>query len=177
MEVNNLQDFLSVRGISVSGYKKVELVAMAFSAAEMDLPIVLTSEEQTKLLKEEYRKRLSERELPDPKQISSDSKIDDITSWPTITLGNIFEYILNCRDFNTEYIGKYKDQNAYSYFDSGFVGEILNNQTKNYHILFCDVRASMSIHQEKELWIAVKSTGNSLHGAHVWPVQADVVTM
>ena len=27
--------------------------------------------------------------------------------------------------FDKEYIGKYKDQKAYSYFDSGFVGEIL----------------------------------------------------
>ena len=98
----------------------------------MNLPIVLTSEEQTTLLKEEYRKRLAEYALPDPKQIPSDSKVDDITSWPPITLGSIFEYILNVRDFNTEYIGKYKDQKAYSYFDSGFVGEILNhNAEKN----------------------------------------------
>ena len=27
--------------------------------------------------------------------------------------------------YDKEYIGKYKDQKAYSYFDSGFVGEIL----------------------------------------------------
>ena len=28
-------------------------------------------------------------------------------------------------EFDKEYIGKYKDQKPYSYFDSGFVGEIL----------------------------------------------------
>lgn len=40
MNVNNLSDFLTVRGISVSAYNKIELVAWAFSAAEMDLPII-----------------------------------------------------------------------------------------------------------------------------------------
>ena len=33
---------------------------------------------------------------------------------------NIFEYILRMKEFDKEYIGKYKDQKAYSYFDSCF---------------------------------------------------------
>ena len=33
---NDLKDYLAVRGISVSGYIKIELVAWAYSAAEMD---------------------------------------------------------------------------------------------------------------------------------------------
>ena len=48
-----------------------------------------------------------------------------MTVWPKVNLGNIFEYILRMKEFDKEYIGKYKDQKAYSYFDSGFVGEIL----------------------------------------------------
>ena len=47
------------------------------------------------------------------------------TKWPVITIGNIFALILKNKEFNMEYIGKYKDQNAYSYFDSGFVGLVL----------------------------------------------------
>ena len=63
------------------------------------------------------------------------------------------------REFNNEYIGKYKDQKAYSYFDSNFFGEVLNYKGSDYLILFCNVRASMSIHDDKELWIVVKPTG------------------
>ena len=48
MNVQALQEYLTVRGISVSGYKKAELIARAFSAAEMNLPIIMSSEEQTK---------------------------------------------------------------------------------------------------------------------------------
>ena len=45
--VNQLKEYLSMRGISVSGYSKVELVARAFSAAEMNLPVLLSNEEKS----------------------------------------------------------------------------------------------------------------------------------
>ena len=48
----------SVRGISVSGYNKIELVALAYSAAEMDLLIIFSSADLTKNLEEEYSKRV-----------------------------------------------------------------------------------------------------------------------
>ena len=35
-----------------------------------------------------------------------------------------FSYILKKGDFDADYIGKYKDQKVFSYFDSGFVGKI-----------------------------------------------------
>ena len=63
------------------------------------------------------------------------------------------------REFNNEYIGKYKDQKAYSYFDSNFVGKVLIYKGNDYRILFCNVRASISIHDDKELWIVVKPIG------------------
>ena len=130
----------------------------------MNLPIIMSSEEQTKVLKKDYAKKLDEFSLPDPKQISLDQKIDDLTTWPPVTLGHIFQYILNKREFDTEYVGKYKDQKAYSYFDSGFVGEILTNKADRFIILFCNVRASMSINEEKELWIATQPDGKILTG-------------
>ena len=68
MNVNNLKDYLTVRGISVSGYNKIELVARAYSATEMDLPIILSSADLTDNLKEEYSKRLREFNILDPKK-------------------------------------------------------------------------------------------------------------
>ena len=67
MNVNNFKDFLTIRGISVSGYNKIELVAQAYSAAETDLPIILSSANLTKNLEEEYSKRLREFNILDPK--------------------------------------------------------------------------------------------------------------
>ena len=108
-------------------------------------------------------KRLRDFDLDDPKKCENSNKKDDITLWPKITLGNIFEYILSLREFNYEYIGKYKDQKAYSYFDSNFVGEITINKPRyDVTVLFSNVRASMSVNEEKELWIAARPDGHVL---------------
>lgn len=82
----------------------------------------------------EYRKLLAEFDLPDPKNIAPE--VDDITSWPPVTLVNIFQYILSMQDFNTEYV----DEEAYSYFDGGFVGGRFITSHKKTEFLFCDVR-------------------------------------
>ena len=112
-KVDNLKDYLTVRGISVSGYNKIELVAWANSATEMDLPIILSSEDLTKNLEEEYSKHLRELNILDPNNIEKEPRIDDLTAWPKVNLGNIFEYILRMKEFDEKYIGKYKDQKAY----------------------------------------------------------------
>ena len=116
--------------------------------SEMDLPIILSSADLTKNLKEEYSKRLREFNILDPKNIEKELRVDDLTVWLKVNLRNIFEYILRMKEFDKEYIGKYKDQKAYSYFDSGFVREILvskiNEGTKI--ALFYSVQGSMSIY-------------------------------
>ena len=65
------------------------------------------------------------------------------------------------KEFDKEYIGKYKDQKAYSYFDSRFVGELLvskiNEGTKK--ALFYSVQGSMSIHKKKEVWVVANPDG------------------
>ena len=111
----------------------------------------------------DYTKRLRDIDLDDPKKCETSSKKDDITLWPKITLGNIFEYILSLREFNSEYIEKYKYQKAYSYFDSNFVGEItINKPIYDVTVLVCNVRASMSVNKEKELWIPARPDGHVL---------------
>ena len=112
MNVNNVKDYLTVRGISVSGYKYIELVARAYFATEMDLPIILSSADPTKNLKEEYSKRLREFNILDPKNIEKELRVDDLTVWPKVNLWNIFDYILRMKEFYKEYIGKFKDQKA-----------------------------------------------------------------
>ena len=77
IDINHLKDYLTVRGISTSCYTKIELVARAFSASEMDIPIIQSTEVQAQMLNEEYRKKLKEYNLLDPCKISNREKIDD----------------------------------------------------------------------------------------------------
>ena len=96
-------------------------------------------------------------EIPDPNGIEIEKRLDNLTLWPVITIGNIFAFILRKKDFNTDYIGKYKDQKAYSYFDSGFAGQYLfMKQRVNIVFLHSGVRASQAVNEQKQIWIVVK---------------------
>ena len=164
ISVKQLTDYLSVRGLNTFG-RKIELVAKAFAAMELKMEIIESTEEQQKQLYSTYEKKLLKLEIPDPNTIPKEKRLDDITTWPRITLGNIFSYILKKKDFDADYIGKYKDQKAYSFFDSGFVGPVLiYNLTskKDTTFIYCEVRASQSIHENKSLWIAFKSGASSV---------------
>ena len=108
MTVNNTQLLLTVRGTSTSGYRKPELVARVFSVHEINVPILESTEVQNKILKKDYCKKLADLKLQDFKQIPVVERIDDITTWPLVSLGNIFEYLLNLRIYNAKYVGKYK---------------------------------------------------------------------
>ena len=91
MDINHLKDYLTVREISTSSYTKTGLVARGFSAVEMDIPIVQSTEEQAQTLNEKYGKKLKDCNLPDRCKISNSEKIDDVKLWPPLNLGNIFE--------------------------------------------------------------------------------------
>ena len=102
----------------------MELIARTFAAMEFKLDIIESTGSQKIKLQAQYHNKLSEIQISDQKLIAKSKWIDDLTKWPYVTLGNIFSYILKKRDFDTDYIGKYNDQKVFSYFNSGFIGQI-----------------------------------------------------
>ena len=62
LNIKQLQDYLSVRGLNASG-RKVELVARAFAAFELKLEIKASSEDQNKRLHYEYGQLLKKLEI------------------------------------------------------------------------------------------------------------------
>ena len=123
LSVKQISDYLSVRDLSTSE-KMVELIAQTFAALELKFGIVESTESHKIKLQAQCDNELSELEIPAPKLIEKLKWIDYLTKWPYITLGNIFSYFLKKRDFNADYIGKYKDKKSFSYFNSGFLGQI-----------------------------------------------------
>ena len=137
--VNTLVDFLAVRGLQTSG-EKIELVARAFSAVKLNPPIVQSLEEQQAKINKEYETRLKTFEISDPFSIEESERSDDITKWPKLDCGVIF-------DFDLEYVGRYKDQKAYSYWDSGFVNTFFTYEPPEKHntiFVYGSVRSSFT---------------------------------
>ncbi|XP_065665514.1 uncharacterized protein LOC136086941 [Hydra vulgaris] len=154
LSVKQLSSFLTVRGLSTTG-RKVELVARAFSAMELNIDVIETAEEQEKKLEQSYTDKLKALDLIDPNSAPMENRKDLVSEWPSIKMGNIFSYIPNKKYFDLEYIGKYKDQKAFSFFDSGFVGPIMHFRFKK-DVLFAysEVCGSQKIHKKRKLWIA-----------------------
>ena len=88
--------------------------------------------------------------------MTSDCLVDDVTRWPSVDLGKIFSYILKIKEFDAEYVGKYKDQKGYSYYQSGFVGTFVVKKLAPIFVSCSAVTPSQSVRDERELWVAIE---------------------
>ena len=76
----------------------------------------------------------------DPLSVTSDCLVDDVTKRPSLAFGKIFSYVLKIKEFDAEYVGKYKDQKGYCYWlfrnsaeNWGEFQILSNRQTDTHH--------------------------------------------
>ena len=93
MARSELEDFLAPRYLSCTGSKR-ELVARAFTAWELQLPVKVSYEELQTKLRVEYDRRLTVHGIRDPKTYTEDAWKKGVLQWPPLDLGKLFEYIL-----------------------------------------------------------------------------------
>ena len=68
----------------------------------------------------------------------------------------MFSYILRAKAVDVEYIGKYKDQEAYSYWMSGFVDTVLFTKcpVDSKHMFIKGRVSSQKIHEDPhKVWV------------------------
>ena len=162
--VSSLTDFLLLRGLKQTG-RKPELVARAFGAYELKAPVKFSQEQIYKQIKEEYSRRLTSNGIKtDPNTIPHDAWIDDVKQWPEVDDGKLFSYILRTKAVDVEYIGKYKDQKAYSYWMSGFVDTVLFTKCPidSKHVFLKGfVSPSQKIRDDPhKVWVCLEGTKN-----------------
>ena len=75
LSVKQLVSFLTVRGLSTTG-RKVELVARAFTATELNIEVIKTTEEQEKNLKQSYKDKLKALDLIDSNSAPIENRKD-----------------------------------------------------------------------------------------------------
>ena len=113
------------------------------------------------MLNNEYKCRLKKHTIStDLKLIPEELWMDDVTKWPELDDGKLFGYILQVKAVETEYIGVYKDQKAYSYWMSSFVGPVWYSvcpSDKNIVFLKSEVCPSQRIHDDTyKVWVCFK---------------------
>lgn len=161
-----LKHYLMVRGKSTTGNKR-DLAARALVAFENNEPIVQSAEDLAKGLEREYQALLGKFNIPDPEQIPQNLWTSDVSLWPCVNIGQIFQYILDTKAFETDYVGQYKARKAYSYFKSGHVQQIFQSMVSDDLILFkTKVIPSMRIREQpKAVWVLFSEV-NGIQAAH-----------
>ena len=122
--VLSLKDFLALRGFKQSG-PKAELIARTFGANELNVPKKFSQEQIYEKIREEYARRLASNAFKtDPKELPDEAWADDVQQWPKIDDWKLFSYMVGVKAVDVDYVGKYKDRKAYSYWVSSFVDTI-----------------------------------------------------
>ena len=85
---------------------------------------------------------------------------DNVAHWTQLDDGKLFSYILKVKAVDGDYIGKYKDEKAYSYCMSGFVDTVfVASCPKDSILIFLkgNVCPSQRIQEDlPKVWICVK---------------------
>ena len=128
---------------------------------ELGVPQKFTQEQIVESIKKEYVRRLESHEIKsDPNLLGNELWNDDLSMWPHVDDGKLFSYILHVKVVDVEYIGKYKDEKAYSYWMSGFEDTVFVAKCpvdKNTVFLKGEVCPSQRIHDDAhKVWVCVK---------------------
>ena len=153
--IGNLKDFLSARGLSYTCSKQ-QLVSRCFVAWESKTPLKFTEQQQISRLQTEYDTRLKEENIDDPRSFKDEVWSSDVKNWPKVDLGQIFSFVLSRKEQDMDFVGHYKTQKAYSYYQSGFVDTIYFTSLNGTKIVKSRVSPSQSIRNEAhDVWIAL----------------------
>ena len=122
--------------------------------------------------KKRYKEKLSTESeiLPDPYSLFEEEWIDDITKWPIIEFGDIYNYLINSTGrYTKDSLKAYKSLEAYNYFVSGHVRTVYfreSSEQSKYAILMAKVNPSQkSAANPHEAWvITCKEDGQVMSG-------------
>ena len=123
MEPRKAEKFFKSAGKSTTGNKK-DLAARALVAFENGEPVTQSAEDSAQKLEKEYNELLEKFTIQDPLKILNHLWSTDVKKWPNLNLGQIFQYVIDNKAFEGNYIGQYKARKAYSYFQSGHMQQI-----------------------------------------------------
>ena len=143
-------------GLNVSG-RKQELVARAFAALEMRIPLQPTAEERIATTANEKARLLdlgNGSSLPDPSTLKDWLRESDaITSWPPIFLSDITVFLMEDHPgkdvaLHERVLNEYKEGKAYRLYESGWLKEIYWHPTSTASE-FCFLKANCTHHENR----------------------------
>eukprot|EP00794_Sanderia_malayensis_P008045 gene8045-biopygen6517 len=174
MKVEELKDFLRLRGLKVTG-RKEELVARAFVACENNVTVVKTAEGVQQEIAKEYidKLKIEDENLPDPFKLEDGwlKEEDGVSLWPTTLYPDIYNFLsFHPSELKNEDLSDYKTSKAYSYYSTGWLN------TLQYHPIsdrsyFCFLKTTCRPSQRisethHHLWVCLSKKNGKIIKAH-----------
>ena len=179
MKVDELKNFLRLRGLKVSG-RKEELVARAFVAIENNVQIVQTAEEVEAVIRKQYLAKLTvalsdkdTEEIPDPFKLSEGwiSEEEGVKLWPPTLYPDIFNFLaFHPSELASNDLSDYKTSKGYSYYERGWLKPLSFNEISSASqlcLLKTTCRPSQRISDvPHKLWVCIVKKTGKIMSAH-----------
>lgn len=175
MKVDELKQFLRLRGLKISG-RKEELVARVFVALENNVPVVKTAEEVESEIANEYKAKLNflnGDQIPDPFKLDKGwlDEEEGIRYWPVTLYMDIFNFLaFHPNELASSDLSDYKTSKAYSYFSQGWLAPLhFNNINGNSKVclLMGSCKPSQRINDPPhKLWICLEKQSGKILRSH-----------
>lgn len=180
-KVDALKQFLSKRSLKIEG-NKATLVARAFAAWEMEIPLSKTSMQLETEKNTCYQALLTvdmgsrSIVLPDPRREVSNwiSEKEGMKDWPPIYFSDICVFILSKHPgkdvgMRRRILNEYKEGKAFRYFDNDWLKEVFFYSAKDtdYCFLKADCTPSQRLsHLPHQVWVCAHKTKGDIKSAY-----------
>lgn len=165
-KVDVLKSFLRNRGLKTTA-RKDELVALAYAANYMAIPVKVDKEEEKLQKAQDYRALLHVDQvlIPDPMTLETGWLGEESAQhlWPPCMIADIQEFLISKeeRSLGKRLLSDYKEGKAYSYFDSNWLGEVFYQPISEQ---LCLLKASCIPSQNimnvpHRMWVCLEKTG------------------
>ena len=120
--------------------------------------------------KKRYKEKLtlkSER-IPDPYAVPQEEWVDDVTKWPTVLYGDVYNYIESKGRYTQQSLRAFKSLEAFDYFVSGHVRTVFCHEPSSHHcILMAEVNPSQkSPSDTHKAWVIIQKQDGQVMTGH-----------
>ena len=123
--------------------------------------------------KKRYKEKLilKSEQIPDPYALPDEEWRDDVTEWPTVLYGDVYNYLIESKGrYTQESMRAFKSLEAFNYFISGHVRTILFyelSRQSQFCVLMAEVNPSQkSPNETHKAWIIVQKQDGQVMTGH-----------
>ena len=123
--------------------------------------------------KKRYKEKLmlKSEQIPDPYAVSQEEWVDDVTKWPTVLYGDVYNYLIESKGrYTAKSLKAFKSLEAFNYFISGHVRTIfyyeVSRQSQNC-VLMAEVNPSQKSPSDTHKgWVVIQKQDGQVITGH-----------